>query len=197
MGDAEYIFEQSKVIEEMLTKVPGTIDIWSNWYNPVTRLNIDIDQQLAQRAGVSSTDVARSLSNYVSGQPVSEFRDGDEVFPIVTRALADERTDLGRLNSMPVFSPGLAESVPLSQIAEVKSQGGFGFIHREDLIRTVTVEARNLLISPEDMAPLLQPKIDALNAQLAPDTLGSSTGLLKIRKLAEPPCLQAFPCTSA
>jgi len=45
--DAEYIFEQPKVIEEILTKVPGTIDIQSNWYKPVTRLDIDIDQQLA------------------------------------------------------------------------------------------------------------------------------------------------------
>jgi len=40
---------------------------------------------------VSSTDVSRSLSNYVSGQSVSEFRNGDEVFPIVIRALADFR----------------------------------------------------------------------------------------------------------
>ena len=35
-------------------------------------------------------------------------------------------------------------------------------------MRTVTVEGRNLTMTPEDMVPILQPRIDELNARLAP-----------------------------
>ena len=183
--DAEYIYEQALAVERMLREVPGTIDVWSNWYNPVTRLDIEVDQQRAQRANVSSADVARSLSSYASGRPVSEFRDGDEVFPIVSRAVAGERTELGRLDTVAVFPAHSAESVPLGQIATVAARRSFNVIHREDLIRTVTVEARNLAISPEDMEPLLESAVVAMNAGLAPGHVVEFDGIVKDSKIGK------------
>lgn len=191
--DSDYIFEQSRVIEGMLADIPDTIDIWSNWYNPVTRLAINVDQPSALRAGVSSTDVAASLSRYVSGRSVSEFRDGNDVFPIVSRAVEGERTDVGRLSSIPVFPEGSADSVPLGQVAEVNKQRGYAFIHREDLIPTVTVEARNLSISPEDMAPLLADGIEAVNAQLAPGHTVEFDGIVEDSKIGRAALFAGFP----
>jgi len=166
--DANYVFEQSKKVEDLLADFPGTIDIWSNWYNPVARIAVDVDQQRAQLAGVSNTDIAGALNTSFSGRSISEFRDGDETFPVVTRAVASERDKLGRLESIAVFPEGSAESVPLGQIADVSTRPGFAFIHREDLVRTVTIEGRNLFVTPEDMAPQLQNDIDALNARMLP-----------------------------
>ncbi len=183
--DMEYVYAQALAVERMLADVPGTIDVWSNWYNPVTRLDVTVDQQRAQRAGVSSSDVARSLSGYVSGHPVSEFRDADEVFPIVSRAVVEERGELSRLASVAIFPEHSAESVPLGQIATVAPRRGFNVIHREDLIRTVTIEARNLAISPEDMEPLLQPAVDAMNAGLAPGHRVEFDGIVKDSKIGK------------
>jgi len=191
--DADYVFEKSKEVEQLLANIPDTIDIWSNWYNPVNRLDVDVDQQLAQRAGVSSEEVARSLSAFLSGRVVSEFRDGNDVFPIVSRATEPERNDPFRLNSVPIFPSGSDQSVPLSQVAEVKTESGYGFIHREDLIRTVTVEARNLSISPEDMAPLLQPDLDAMNAQLAPGHVVEFDGIVKDSQVGRAALFASFP----
>jgi multidrug efflux pump subunit AcrB len=166
--DADYVFEQSKKVEALLSDFPGTIDVWSNWYNPVTRLAVDVDSLRARRAGVTHEDIARSLSTTLTGRPVSRFRDGDESFPILARGPVTERSELSRLRATAVFPQGSAESVPLAQVATVQSVPGYAFIHREDLVRTVTVEGRNLQVTPEDMAPQLQPAIDALNAELAP-----------------------------
>ncbi len=191
--DAEYLFEQSGKIEALLNGIPDTIDVWSNWYNPVTRLAIDVDDQRARRAGVTSADVAGSLSNYVRGRPVSEFRDDDEVFAIVSRAVDSERAELGRLESIAIFQQGSAESVPLGQIATIRQERGFGFIHREDLVRTVTVEARNLSISPEDMAPMLQADIDALNAQMAPGHSVEFDGIVVDSQIGRAALFASFP----
>ena len=177
--DAEHIFEQSKNLETLLKEVPGTIDIWSDWYNPVTRLGLKVDQQLALNAGVTSADVSNSVSAYVTGRPVSEFRDEDETFPIISRAVADERGDPQRLETVAIYPSGSAESVPLGQIARVERSSGFPFIQREDLVRTVTVEARNLYTSPEDLAPLLADQIAEMNANLAPGHKIEFDGIVK------------------
>jgi len=166
--DIAYLQDVSKDLESILNDVPGTIDVWSNWYNPVTRLDVRVDQQRALAAGVTSADTAAALSRYVTGAPVSEFRDFDEVYPIVTRAIGTERSDPSRLSSVSVFPAGQSQSVPLGQIADIVPVHGFSQIQRENLIRTITIEARNLSVSPEDMAPMIQPRLDALNASLKP-----------------------------
>ncbi|GAA3556737.1 efflux RND transporter permease subunit [Marinobacter xestospongiae] len=191
--DADYIVAQSQVIEDMLTSIPGTIDVWSNWYNPVTRVNVEVDQHLAQRAGVTSEDIGNALTSYVSGRTMAQFREGDEVFAIVARAIAGERQDPGRLKTAPVFPQGSADAVPLAQIASINTQPGFGFIHREDLVRTVTVEARNLTLSPEDMAPILQPKLDALNQHLAPGHVVEFDGIVKDSQVGRAALFAGFP----
>lgn len=166
--DAVYIQEQSKKLEEILENVPGTIDVWSNWYDPVTRIAVNVDQQRALNSGVTSSDIASTLSAYVAGSAISEFRDFDEVYPIVSRAVINERTDPSRLKTMAIFPEGNVESIPLGQVADIETKVGFANIQREDLIRTVTVEARNINMSPEDMAPLIKAQIENLNSQLRP-----------------------------
>lgn len=177
--DANYIFEQSKKVEAFIAEIPGTIDIWTNWYNPVTRFEVDINQNLAKSAGITSSDVARSIAANVSGYRVSEFRDSDEVFPIMVRAPESERSDLSRLETLSIFPSNSADVVPLGQIAKINRVPGFAHIQREDLVRTVTIEARNLRLSPEDMAPLIRDKIDALNATLSRGHLIEFDGVVK------------------
>ena len=176
--DADYIFEQSKALEEILASVPGSIDIWSDWFNRTTRFELDVDQARARVAGVASDDVAAALSTFVSGRTMTEFRDGDEVYPVVARATADERVSIDRLKTLAVFPPGSADPVPLSQVAEVKPVSAFPRIQREDLTRTVTIEARNLLMTPEDMAPMVGRKLDAFNASLAPGHMAEFDGII-------------------
>ena len=176
--DADYIFEQSKALEDMLAAIPGTIDIWSDWFTRTTRFELNVDQPRARIAGVASDDVAAAVSGFVSERALTEFRDGDEVYPIVARATSDERASIDRLRSLAVFPPGSADPVPLSQVADVEPVSAFPRIQREDMTRTVTVEARNLLITPEDMAPMVARKLDALNATLAPGHVAEFDGII-------------------
>jgi multidrug efflux pump subunit AcrB len=191
--DHEYIYEQAGRIEEMLAETAGTIDIWSNWYDPVTRLIVDVDARRAARAGVSSEQVARSLSAFVEGERVSTFRDGDESFPIVYRAVDDERSDIDRLTTLPVFPPGSEASVPLGQVADIRPERGFNVIQREDLVPTVTVEARNLAMSPEDLAPRLRPRIEAMNESLAPGHRIEFDGIVEDAKVGRAALFASFP----
>lgn len=176
--DADYLFQKSAELERLLLDVPGTIDVWSDWYNRIDRLEVRIDQQAARIAGVTSNDVARLLSQFASGTPVSQFRDGDEVIPIVIRSAGDERTSIDRLRTASVYSSTTGEAIPLSQVASVERSAGFSFIQRENLIRTVTIQGRNPDLTPQDMVPILAPQLEAFNETLAPGHYTEFDGLL-------------------
>ena len=192
-NDAVYLQEQSKKIEAMLAAFPGTIDIWSNWFNPVTRLDVQVDQQRALNAGVTSKDIANTLSAYVSGKPLSEYRDQDEVYPIMARAVISERSSPTHIENVAIIPSGRTEGIPLGQVATIQPVTGFSYIQREDLTRTITIEARNLQISPEDMAPLLQPQIDALNQQMKAGHQIEFDGIVKDSKIGKAALFAGFP----
>lgn len=166
--DAKVLTEKGKQIAAMMAEVPGTIDIWSDWENPTTSIAVEVDQTAAQRAGVTSADVSRSLAGFFNGRSVGAFRDGDDQVPIVARATAEERSDPARLETATVFSEGQARSVPLGQVAKVQVRPEYGRIQRENLLKTVTIEARPIEVSPEDMVPAMADRLEELRADLPP-----------------------------
>ncbi|MPS31582.1 MULTISPECIES: efflux RND transporter permease subunit [unclassified Salinivibrio] len=191
--DKAYLVEQAKKLEHTLEDIPHTIDIWSNWYNPVNRVQVNIEQHLARQAGVTPTDVSESLARFYNGQTLSAFRDNNDVFPILLRVMEPERRNPARLKDVPIWSSGADTPIPLAQVATIDMVSDFSMIHREDLEPTITVEARNLTMSPEDMAPILQPQLDALRAQLAPGHHIEFDGIVKDAKVGRAAIFAGFP----
>lgn len=164
--DADILFQKAQDLQALLRSVPGTIDIRTNWQNRITKVVVKVDQQRARRAGVTSTDIAQSMDAYFSGTHVTEFRDGDDIIPIIMRADADERFNLDRMRSLNVYSEGRGTNVPLFQIAEFEPRNQYARIEREDMFRTITVEAKSLTLTSEDLQKLIASDIEALGADL-------------------------------
>lgn len=167
--DADYVYAMAGRIARSLSEVPGAIEVRHDWEDRIPKLRVRVDQARARRAGVTSADIARSMERFFSGRPVTEFREGDDIFPIVARAEESERRDLDRVKTLNVFGENSARTVPLLQVADVSLETGFSRIERENLMRTVTVEGRNILMTAEDMVPVIQPQLDALRAELPPN----------------------------
>jgi len=166
--DADYIYETARSVESLIAQaIPGARDIRQNWENRIARVVVDVDQARARRAGVTSADIAQTMSSYFNGRSVSEYRDGDDVIPIVARATQAERTNLDQIRTLSIFGSGGAV-VPLAQVAEIEFVNGFSRIERENLARTVTIEARSDVMGAEDMVPLIQPLLDDLQASMPP-----------------------------
>ncbi len=193
--DADYIYNIAERIEGIFTEIPGAIDISQNWQNRVPKIVVEIDQNRARRAGVSSTDIAQALSTYFSGTVVSEFREGDEIFPIVARGQGAERADIARLRTLPIQVPGANATVPLIQVADIGLVNEFASIHRENLFRTVTIEASNLIMTAEDMVPVIAPRLDELRADLAPGHTIEFDGVVAQSAEARAALLSNMPLT--
>ncbi|WP_310620448.1 efflux RND transporter permease subunit [Flexibacterium corallicola] len=166
--DIETIYSKAKEIEVALAQIPGNIDIWQNWENPIPKLDVNVNQSLARRSQVSSTGVASSLQRYFNGQTISQLRDGDDLYPIVTRGTDRERNNLERLYSLGVETADGMGTVPLEQVAEIELDSEYAVIQREDMTRTVTIETRPLGVTPEDLVKQVDPIIERLSADLPP-----------------------------
>ena len=68
-----------------------------------------------------------------------DFREDDKVIPVTLRSMAADRTDLGKLESLNVFSQATGLSVPLEQVADIEVAWEPANIRRRDRLRTVTV----------------------------------------------------------
>lgn len=164
--DAETIFNTADDIEAALRELPGVRDIRNDWEQRVTQVIVEVNQAQARRAGVSSRDVAVALQTFFSGRAVAEFREGDDVFPIVVRGLPAQRRNLDRLKSITVPSETAPAPVPLLQLADFKLENAWSTLARENLQRTLTVSARNTATTAEDMVPLITPALDRIRETL-------------------------------
>jgi multidrug efflux pump subunit AcrB len=84
--------------------------------------------------------VAVSLESGLSGFTTTEYREGDEVIPILLRSVAADRQDIGKIEGLNVYTQSTGESVPLKQIADAKVVWESSKILRRDRYRTVTVQ---------------------------------------------------------
>lgn len=139
--DADAIFNIVDGVKAHLEDVPGTKNIDDNWGRRTKKLNVKINQPRAQRAGLTSQDIAMSLQTILSGITVSDFREEDEVIPIVLRSVAADRKDIGKLESHNIFVQQTGRTVPLKQVADVEVVFQPSQIMRRDRLKTVTVSA--------------------------------------------------------
>ncbi|MEM7694076.1 MAG: efflux RND transporter permease subunit [Pseudomonadota bacterium] len=176
--DPDVLLNTAADIEALLARVPEAYDISHDWENRVPRLVIAVDQNRARDAGVTSAAIASALSRTVSGEMVTEFREGDDTIPIIARGEVDLRTDPSRLETLPIPTEG-GRTVPLSQVATIEVVGGFSRIERQDLARAVTVEGKSFAMAAEDIAAIIRADLDVLGAALPPGHQVRITGVVQ------------------
>ncbi|BFM07118.1 efflux RND transporter permease subunit [Halioxenophilus aromaticivorans] len=159
--DPDVLYATAEKMQASLRDMPGMIDVYSDWEGRINSFSVQVDQDKARRLGVSSLTIAQALASFYSGVSISEFREGDDVFAIVFRAVESERRSLELLKSIPVQASS-GKTVFLDQLATIELTADYAVIQREDLTRAVTVQGRPTAKTPEDIAP----DVDAIMQQL-------------------------------
>jgi multidrug efflux pump subunit AcrB len=139
--DTERLFQLVDRVRSELRSIPGTRTVRDNWGLRTKKLVVRIDEARALRAGVTNEDVAVSLQAVLSGIETTQFREADEVIPVTLRSVVADRQDLGKLETLNVYSQATGRSVPLKQVADVEIAWEPSRIYRRDRTRTVTVES--------------------------------------------------------
>ena len=129
-------------IKNKMADIGGLKSISDDWGMPTKKLEVSINQQKARLAGVSSRDIAVSLQAQLSGQELTQYREGDEVIPVIIRSEQADRSDIGKLSALTVYNQSTGAAVPLRQVAEIKVVWESALILRRDRFKAVTVGAQ-------------------------------------------------------
>ena len=164
--DKNIIYKKSQQIMSVLHDIPNTIDIRNDWENLIVKIDVKIDQHRAKRSGLTSDEIAQALETYFSGTKITEYREGDDIIPVVLRAKQAERKSLDRLRTLNIYSHKTGKAVPLFQVAKLAPYNQFSMIQHEDLFRTVSVQARNTKMAAEDLKLIIDEKIQLLKQDL-------------------------------
>ncbi|MEL7489829.1 MAG: efflux RND transporter permease subunit [Pseudomonadota bacterium] len=148
---------------DALRTIPDASGVRHDWENRVLKVVVDVDQTRAQRAGVTSSDIANALSTTFSGRQLSDFREGDETLAVIFRGTDDIRLALGGLARVQVFSAATQTYVSLGQVASGRAEWVFSRIVRRNQRRTLTVEARHPDMTAAELLEAVQDTVDALD----------------------------------
>ena len=129
-------------VKTQLSKIAGTKNIKDDWGPKSKKFLVEIDQNRAQKAGVTNQDIATSLTTVFNGFQTGEFRENDKSIPIILRANANQEQSLASLETLNVFAQNSGQSVPLLQVATIVPKWQNSKIKRKDLRRTVRVTAQ-------------------------------------------------------
>jgi multidrug efflux pump subunit AcrB len=153
---AEQVKDQYRAIE-------GITGLRSDWENPILSVRVQIDQDLAARAGLSSQSIARTLSSVLDGYTVTDYREGENVIPVIIRSDMERRSSLETLRGMEFYSEKSSTPIPLLQIARLEGVVEPSQIRRLDQRRTVTIAAKHPNMGAAELYTALTPGLAAID----------------------------------
>ena len=139
--DPDVLARISKVVKQKLREVPGTKNVKDDWGPKSKKFVIDIDQNRAQLAGVSSQDIATSLQTMLDGFQTGEYREDDKSIPVIMRGDAGQQQSLESLETLNVYAQNTGKSVPLLQVASIVPQWQYSKFRRLDQVRTINISS--------------------------------------------------------
>jgi len=161
--DADAIFHAAMEVEAAYRTLPGATGVSIDWENRVLELDLQIDQERARRAGVSSAAVASSLHSAFNGLEVTTIREGRFEVPVVVRGQDVARETLAAVEGALVWSDRDQDFVRLGEIADGGPRWVFPRIERRNLERVVTVGGRSTRLGAREIVVGMEEVIEGLN----------------------------------
>ncbi|MBE0652731.1 MAG: efflux RND transporter permease subunit, partial [Bacteroidales bacterium] len=106
-------------------------------------LMIQLDREKVRRYGLSTQMVANTIRTALFGWEISDYKMGEEEYPIQLRLKEEYRYNLASLlNQRVIFREnGNAYLLPISAMADIKYQTTYSSIRRKDMNRVITLSS--------------------------------------------------------
>jgi multidrug efflux pump subunit AcrB len=139
--DPDVLAALSEQTKQKLQTVSGTKNIKDDWGPKTKKFVVNIDQNKAQLAGVTSADIATSLQTVLDGFQTGEYRENDKSIPILMRSNDSQQQTLASIETLNIYAQNSGKSVPLLQVASIEPQWQYSKIKRLDIDRTINVSS--------------------------------------------------------
>jgi multidrug efflux pump subunit AcrB len=165
--DPRVLREEAEKLQALLKTSLLAINVRDDWANDAIRTRLEIDQDRAGVAGVSSHDIAVSMYSGVVGAPIGYLREGRKNIPIVQLMDYGQRETVTDLSQLYVYSSQTPVKFTLGQISRLTYGAETAVIHRVNQYRSISVSA---LPAPghlaDEVTGPLMPRIREFERQL-------------------------------
>jgi multidrug efflux pump subunit AcrB len=152
-------------VRNVFYSVPGIQAVRSDWENSVLKIRVEIDQERARRNGITSEQVAMTLSGFFDGTVATHYREGENVIPVSIRASAENRNSLDRLRTIELQSAN-GTPVPLIQIARFEGEIEPSRVRRVNQERALSVFAKHPNMTAVELYEVVEQQVEQI--QLPP-----------------------------
>ena len=128
-NDHQKLEEVAGTIEQKLRKFNKTLSVSTDKINSGYYLNINLDEEMISRYGITKNDVLSTVSLGVAGSKISTFLTGLERYPISLRFETTQREDITALENLQVKTK--LGFQPLSMFATLNYEEGPSIIKSE------------------------------------------------------------------
>ena len=106
-------------------------------------LLISLDRDKLRRYGLSTQQVASTLRTALFGREISNFKVGEDEYPINMRLKEDYRYNSSSLLNIGIsyVDNGQTITIPLSSVANVEYKSTYGSVRRKDMKRVITLSS--------------------------------------------------------
>ncbi|PYF74670.1 efflux RND transporter permease subunit [Pedobacter nutrimenti] len=127
-------------IQDIITKVPGVVDVQIEKQVLVPQLMIRLDRVAIQQYGLQVGKVAEDLEVFYNGKVLSQILDGQKTFDLLLRTDDSTRNNVEAIRNTQISLPN-GSLIPLKQIAKIEFENGINSIYHENTQRRIVISA--------------------------------------------------------
>ncbi len=110
-------------IESIVSRIPGTLSVFSERVVGGNYFDFEIDREEAARYGLTTGDVQDIIQTAIGGMNITTTIEGLERYPVNLRYSRDFRDDINKLQRVLIPTP-LGQHIPMAQVAKIKIKKG-------------------------------------------------------------------------
>jgi Cu(I)/Ag(I) efflux system membrane protein CusA/SilA len=137
-NDLDKLEETAGHIAAVVKAVPGAADVYPEQIGGAPYIDIDIDRTAAARYGIEVSTIQDVIEKGIGETNLTVSIEGRRRFPIRVRYAPEFRSSPEAIARIPVTSPA-GESIPLSQLAQIRTVEGPSMIQSENGLLRGTV----------------------------------------------------------
>lgn len=137
--DLEVLGNKAKEIERVLKEIPGAADVKADYQANLSTVRIEPKREALARYGIDAAKVMHVVSS-LGGHEVGQIFEGRARYPIIVRIPDSWRTDMTKLEQLPVAEAG-GKPVPLRELADLILEETPPAVEHESIRRRTFISA--------------------------------------------------------
>jgi multidrug efflux pump subunit AcrB len=153
--------------EAIFRSLPGVAVVQNDWFPESPEVNLKINPDKANLAGITNMDVANSINTATSGTTVATLREGNKQIPVVARLQTNQRGQISDVRNLYVYGSQTSTKVPVTAVADIQTALVTERIRRLEHFRTISVHVYpSPGVLPSEILKEASPQLEQLERSL-------------------------------